>query len=237
MDDGSITLLAALIILVAFSAFFSASETAFSSLNQIRLKSRAEDGDSAAARVLAMSEKYDKMLCSIIIVNKFVYIAAASFVSVLFTRLLDPERGATVSTVVLTIVVLIFGEVTPKSLAKEMPEPVATAVAPALSLLMLVFTPLTWLFSQWKRFLGHFVHSTEEDTITEGELMTMVSEAENDGEQTDRESELIRSARTCPASTAKTGAKVPRASHRCPLSSSPYEYASGASLPNLSPDA
>ena len=107
---------------------------------------------------------------------------------------LDPERGATVSTFVLTIVVLIFGEVTPKSLAKEMPETVATAVAPALSLLMLVFTPLTWLFSQWKRFLGHFVHSTEEDTITEGELMTMVSEAENDGELTDRESELIRSA-------------------------------------------
>ena len=194
MDDGSITLLAALIILVAFSAFFSASETAFSSLNQIRLKSRAEDGDSAAARVLAMSEKYDKLLSTILIGNNIVNIAAASIGTVLFTRLLDPERGATVSTFVLTIVVLIFGEVTPKSLAKEMPETVATAVAPALSLLMLVFTPLTWLFSQWKRFLGHFVHSTEEDTITEGELMTMVSEAENDGELTDRESQLIRSA-------------------------------------------
>ena len=98
------------------------------------------------------------------------------------------------STIVLTIVVLIFGEVTPKSLAKEMPETVATAVSPMLNLLMVLFTPLTWLFSQWKRLLGHFVHSTEEDTITEGELMTMVSEAENDGELTDRESELIRSA-------------------------------------------
>ena len=98
------------------------------------------------------------------------------------------------STLVLTVVVLIFGEVTPKSLAKEMPETVATAVSPMLNLLMVLFTPLTWLFSQWKRLLGHFVHSTEEDTITEGELMTMVSEAENDGELTDRESELIRSA-------------------------------------------
>ena len=98
------------------------------------------------------------------------------------------------STIVLTIVVLIFGEVTPKSLAKEMPETVATAVSPMLNLLMVLFTPLTWLFSQWKRLLGHFVHSTEEDTITEGELMTRVSEAENDGELTDRESELIRSA-------------------------------------------
>ena len=194
MDDGSITLLAALIILVAFSAFFSASETAFSSLNQIRLKSRAEDGDSAAARVLAMSEKYDKLLSTILIGNNIVNIAAASIGTVLFTRLLDPERGATVSTIVLTIIVLIFGEVTPKSLAKEMPEKVATAVSPFLVLLMALMTPLTWLFTQWKKLLGHFVHSGEADTITEGELMTMVSEAENDGELTDRESELIRSA-------------------------------------------
>lgn len=194
MDDGSITLLAALIILVAFSAFFSASETAFSSLNQIRLKSRAEDGDSAAARVLAMSEKYDKLLSTILIGNNIVNIAAASIGTVLFTRLLDPERGATVSTIVLTVVVLIFGEVTPKSLAKEMPETVATAVSPFLNLLLILFTPLTWLFTQWKKLLGHFVHSGEADTITEGELMTMVSEAENDGELTDRESELIRSA-------------------------------------------
>ena len=102
MDDGSITLLAALIILVAFSAFFSASETAFSSLNQIRLKSRAEDGDSAAARVLAMSEKYDKLLSTILIGNNIVNIAAASIGTILFTQMLGQERGATVSTIVLT---------------------------------------------------------------------------------------------------------------------------------------
>ena len=188
------TLWVALVILVGFSAFFSASETAFSSLNQIRLKSRAEDGDSSAARVLAMAEQYDKLLSTILIGNNIVNIAAASIGTVLFTKWLGAERGATVSTMVLTIVVLIFGEVTPKSLAKEMPETIATAVAPVLSLLMLVLTPLTWLFSQWKRLLNHFVHSSESDTITEGELMTMVSEAENDGELTDRESELIRSA-------------------------------------------
>ena len=194
MDDGSLTLLVALVILVAFSAFFSASETAFSSLNQIRLKSRAEDGDPSAARVLAMSEQYDKLLSTILIGNNIVNIAAASIGTVLFTRLLDPQRGATVSTIVLTIVVLIFGEVTPKSLAKEMPERVATAVSPFLSLLMLLLSPLTWLFTQWKKLLGHFIHSGEADTITEGELMTMVSEAESDCELTDRESQLIRSA-------------------------------------------
>ena len=188
------TLWVALVILVGFSAFFSASETAFSSLNQIRLKSRAEDGDSSAARVLNMAEQYDKLLSTILIGNNIVNIAAASIGTILFTRMLGAERGATVSTIVLTIIVLIFGEVTPKSLAKEMPEKVATAVSPFLVLLMALMTPLTWLFTQWKRLLGHFIHSTEEDTITEGELMTMVSEAENDGELTDRESQLIRSA-------------------------------------------
>ena len=188
------TLWVALVILVGFSAFFSASETAFSSLNQIRLKSRAEDGDSSAARVLAMAEQYDKLLSTILIGNNIVNIAAASIGTILFTQMLGAEQGATVSTIVLTIIVLIFGEVTPKSLAKEMPEKVATAVSPFLVLLMALMTPLTWLFTQWKKLLGHFVHSGEADTITEGELMTMVSEAENDGELTDRESELIRSA-------------------------------------------
>lgn len=188
------TLWVALVILVGFSAFFSASETAFSSLNQIRLKSRAEDGDSSAARVLNMAEQYDKLLSTILIGNNIVNIAAASIGTILFTQMLGAERGATVSTIVLTIIVLIFGEVTPKSLAKEMPEKVATAVSPFLALLMALMTPLTWLFTQWKKLLGHFVHSGEADTITEGELMTMVSEAENDGELTDRESELIRSA-------------------------------------------
>lgn len=188
------TLWVALVILVGFSAFFSASETAFSSLNQIRLKSRAEDGDSSAARVLNMAEQYDKLLSTILIGNNIVNIAAASIGTILFTQMLGAERGATVSTIVLTIIVLIFGEVTPKSLAKEMPEKVATAVSPFLVLLIALMTPLTWLFTQWKKLLGHFVHSGEADTITEGELMTMVSEAENDGELTDRESELIRSA-------------------------------------------
>ena len=194
MDDGSLTLWIMLVVLICFSAFFSASETAFSSLNQIRLKSRAEEGDPAAARVLAMAEQYDKLLSSILIGNNIVNIAASSIGTVLFIQLVGAEQGPTLSTVVLTVVILIFGEVTPKSLAKEMPETVATAVSPILQLLMTLMTPLTWLFTQWKKLLGRFVRNKEVDTITEGELMTMVSEAENDGELTDRESQLIRSA-------------------------------------------
>ena len=194
MDDGSLTLWIVLVVLICFSAFFSASETAFSSLNHIRLKSRAEEGDPAAARVLAMAEQYDKLLSSILIGNNIVNIAASSIGTVLFIQLVGAEKGPTLSTAVLTVVILIFGEVTPKSLAKEMPETVATAVSPILQLLMTVLTPLTWLFTQWKKLLGRFVRNKEVDTITEGELMTMVSEAESDGELTDRESQLIRSA-------------------------------------------
>ena len=141
-----------------------------------------------------MAEKYDKLLSSILIGNNIVNIAAASIGTVLFTKWLGAERGATTSTIVLTVVVLIFGEVTPKTPgqgdardgrnrriagAESAPDPLH---------------PADWLFSQWKKLLGRFVHSSESDAITEGELITMVSEAENDGELTDRESQLIRSA-------------------------------------------
>lgn len=194
MDDGSITMIAALAVLVALSAFFSASETAFSSLNQIRVKSRAEDGDPSAKRVLAMSQQYDKLLSTILIGNNIVNIASASLGTLLFTAHFGPEYGATLSTIVMTVVVLIFGEITPKSLAKEVPERLASAVAPALQLLMTVLTPLNWLFAQWKKLVGRGFHGGEADTITEGELMTMVNEAESDGELTDREGRLIRSA-------------------------------------------
>ena len=128
------TLWVALVVLVAFSAFFSASETAFSSLNQIRLKSRAEDGDTSAARVLAMAEKYDKLLSTILVGNNIVNIGLSSIATVWFIKLIG-SSGATVSTIVITIVVLIFGEITPKSLAKESPESFAAFSAPVLKFL------------------------------------------------------------------------------------------------------
>ncbi|MCI2047377.1 MAG: hemolysin family protein [Faecalibacterium sp.] len=194
MDDGSITMLVALIFLIVLSAFFSASETAYSSLNDIRLKSRADAGDSQAARVLALSQKFDSLLSTILIGNNVVNIAAASVGTVFFSRLLGAQYGPTLSTIVLTVVVLIFGEITPKGLAKEMPETFAIAFAPVLQALVIVFTPLNFCFTKWKNFLARHFHSAESDTITEGELITMVSEAESDGELSGRESELIRSA-------------------------------------------
>ena len=192
--NSDIVSLIIILICVMLSAYFSATETSFTSLNRIRMKNMAEKGDKRAELVLKLLEHFDKLLSTLLVGNNIVNNVATTIGAVLFIRLLDDVRGPTVSAIVLTVVNLIFGEVSPKSLAKEMPETVATAVSPLLNLLMVLITPLTWLISQWKRLLGHFVHSTEEDTITEGELMTMVSEAENDGELTDRESELIRSA-------------------------------------------
>ena len=188
-------IVAALVVLIALSGFFSASETAYSSLNEIRMKSRAEAGDAAAAKVLALAGRYDDLFSAILIGNNIVNITASSLGTVLFIGLLDAERGPAVATAVLTVVILIFGEVTPKSLAKEMPEKFAAAVAPVLSAFITLMTPLTWLFSQWKKLIGHVFHTQDEpETITENELITMVSEAESEGELTDREGELIRSA-------------------------------------------
>ena len=194
MDDGSIFMIVALIILIGLSAFFSAAETAYNSLNEIRLRSKAEDGDAKAAHTLALVERYDSLLSTILIGNNIVNIGASSLATVLFTRLVGGVYGPTVSTIVMTLLVLAFGEITPKSMAKEMPETLAMGFAPVLSALVTIFTPLNALFGAWKKFLAKRFDTGEKDTITEGELVTMVSEAEKDGELTNRESELIRSA-------------------------------------------
>ena len=186
-------MITALIILLALSGFFSASETAFSSLNVIRLKNWAEDGDRQAQRALELHEDYDRLLSAVLIGNNIVNIAAASIGTVLFT-LYFPGHGATLSTVVITLAVLIFSEVTPKSMAKARPERFAMAVAPAVGLLMKLFFPLTFLFNAWTTFIQKLMKREEDTGITGDELITMVSEAEQEGGIDEDESELIRSA-------------------------------------------
>ncbi|MDD6159715.1 MAG: hemolysin family protein [Oscillospiraceae bacterium] len=194
MDDGSTILLIILLIMVVLSAYFSATETAFTSLNRIRLKSRAENGDKRAARTLAMAEDYDRLLSTILIGNNIVNNVATTLSTLLFIRLLGSTSGPAVSTVVLTVVILIFGEVSPKSLAKESPEAFAAFSAPFLRLLMAVFRPLTFLFRQWKRLLSRLFHRHSEEGITDEELVTMVEEAEDQGSLDREESRLICSA-------------------------------------------
>lgn len=191
MDSSLIGMIVAIVILVMCSAYFSATETAFTSLNTIRMKTWAENGDKRAARALAVGEDYDKLLSSILIGNNIVNITATTISTLLFTKIFV-TYGATISTVVITIVVLIFGEISPKSVAKEFPERFAMFSAPILRVIILVLTPLNFLFSMWKKLLSKIFKPSGDDGITEEELMGIVDQAESEGGLDAHEGDLIR---------------------------------------------
>ncbi|WP_195983617.1 hemolysin family protein [Clostridium sp. D33t1_170424_F3] len=193
MEGSDIGILIGILVCVLFSGFFSASETAFTTLNRIRLKNAAEDGDSRAALTLSLAENYDKMLSTILIGNNIVNIAGASLATIIFTRWMG-DPGVSVSTAVMTIVVLIFGEISPKSLAKENPESFARFSAPFLRFLMTILTPINFLFSQWKRLLSRLFKKNTDNRMTQEELKTIVDEAQNEGGIDEKKGELIRSA-------------------------------------------
>ncbi|MCI8387812.1 MAG: HlyC/CorC family transporter [Clostridiales bacterium] len=180
-------------ICIVLSGLFSATETAFLSFNRVRMKNLAADGDKRAALVIKLADDYDALLSTILIGNNIVNIALASISTLLFVKLL-PQNGAAVSTIVTTVVVLIFGEVTPKSLAKEMPDSFAKVIAPFIRMLMVLFTPLNFLFGAWKKLLAKVFKFSGSAAMTEDELITIVDEAEQDGGINEREGELIRSA-------------------------------------------
>lgn len=191
MDSSLIGMTVAIVILVMCSAYFSATETAFTSLNTIRMKTWAENGDKRAARALALEQDYDKLLSSILIGNNIVNITATTISTLLFTKIFV-TYGATISTVVITIVVLIFGEISPKSVAKEFPERFAMFSAPILRVIILVLTPLNFLFSMWKKLLSKIFKPSGDDGITEEELMGIVDQAESEGGLDAHEGDLIR---------------------------------------------
>jgi len=184
-----------MLICLVLSGFFSAIETAFSTLNKLRVKTKADDGNKRAKLVLRLEEDYDKLLSTILIGNNIVNILLSSLGTLVFIELLngDQNLGSTLSTIVLTVVVLIFGEITPKTLAKEFPEKFAFFSAPIINAVMVVFTPFTWLFSQWKKLMSKIFKNKEDTTINE-ELITMIDEAEQEGGINAQESELIKSA-------------------------------------------
>ena len=194
MTSDSSTSVLIIIFCVLFSGYFSATETAFSSLNRIRVKNLAEKGDKKAKLVLDLLENFDSLLSTILIGNNIVNIACASVATLLFVRLLGEEQGPSVATIVITIVVLIFGEVTPKSIAKENPEKFAMFAAPFLNVLMIILTPFNFLFIQWKKLISKIFHTENDYSITEEELLTIVEEAEQEGRIDEQESSLIRSA-------------------------------------------
>ena len=184
-----------MVILVALSAFFSSTETAFSSLNRTRLKSQADHGDRRAERTLALAERYDELLSTILVGNNVVNIALSSIATLFCIELIgDSDSGAGVATAVTTVVVLIFGEITPKSLAKESPDRFAMFVTPVVGLLVTVLKPINWLFAQWKKLISLFGKPEADTGFTSDELMTIVEEAEQEGGMDAEESELLKSA-------------------------------------------
>ncbi len=186
-------LLAALFVCVALSAFFSASETAFSALSRVKLKTLQSEGNKRASQALTLSEDYDRLLTTILVGNNIVNISGTSIATVLFTAWVG-GYGATLSTVVMTVTILIFGEVSPKALAKESPERIAMAVAPWLNFLIKLLSPVNALFRLWRRLLSHVFKPQEDESHIEAELMTMLDEAQHDGDMDAHEGELIRSA-------------------------------------------
>ena len=193
-DSSSLTMIVILILLVILSAYFSATETAFTSLNRIRLKSKADAGNRRAALALRLVDQYNNLLSTILVGNNIVNLSASSLATVFFTEGLRLQNGAVISTVVITIVVLIFGEVSPKSLAKEYPESFAMFSAPIMRILMVILTPVNFLFSLLKKLLSKVFHKQGDSGITEEELVTMVDQAESEGGLDQHESKLIRSA-------------------------------------------
>ena len=189
-----IQLLVIIIIMIACSAFFSASETALTGANRIRLKSMAENGSKGAKMALKLLDRYDKVITTILIGNNIVNITASSLGTILATAIVGPDNAALVSTVVLTLVILTFGEVMPKSLAKDHSEGLTVATSGIITFLTFIFTPLSALFILLKKLANKLFGNKKEVTVTEQELMAIIDEIEDEGVLEEQERDLVKSA-------------------------------------------
>ncbi len=197
MDSDSIIMLLVMILLTALSGFFSATETAFSSFNRIRMKSLASAGNKRASLVLKLDDKYDKLITTTLIGNNIVNITLTTISTLFFMRILtnvSADLVATISTIVITVTVLIFGEISPKTLAKDHADGYVLSVCSIMNGLVTLFVPFTTLFSGLRKLLCKIFKSSSVSVTTEDDLITMVEEAEQDGGLDEDESELIRSA-------------------------------------------
>ena len=174
-----------------FSGYFSATETAFSTLNKTRIKTLGETGNKKALLTLKLSENYDTLISTILIGNNIVNIALASLGTVLFVKFYG-DIGATLSTAVITVVVLIFGEISPKSLAKDFPEKFAMFSAPFINALIYFFAPLNYVFTQWKKLLTKMFKNNDDKKMSQEELLMLVQEVEEEGSIDNEEGELLR---------------------------------------------
>ena len=185
----------ALICCILLSGFFSATETAFSASSRIKLKTIEGEQKPRAQLALSLLEEYDSLLTAVLVGNNVVNIAGTAIATILFTRIMQSEdTGATIASVTMTVLVLFFGEVGPKTLAKQQPERFAMTVSPVIRVVMKLLKPVDWLFSLWRKLLGKVVKAEQEESQIEEELMTMIDEAQTEGDIEAEEGELIRSA-------------------------------------------
>ena len=181
-------------ICLMMSAYFSATETAFSCANKTRLRAMAEKGNKKAELAVNLAEKYDRLISTILIGNNIVNILLASMGTMLFVEELKLENGAAISTAVITVAVLIFGEITPKSIANDFPEKFAMFSAPLIRTFIWLLMPLNFIFSGWKKLIGMLFKVEEEDNMAQEELLMMVEEAEQEGDIDTDEGDLLRNA-------------------------------------------
>ncbi len=193
-DFITIAAIIGLVVLVALSAFFSASETSYTSLRKVKLKNLANEGNKRAEKTLKLAENYDILLTTILVGNNLVNIMASSICTWLFTIYFG-AWGVAIATVFMLIVLLAFGEITPKTMAKANSERYAMAVEPILSTIVVVFKPISWVFIGLTKMVGKTVKSDNNTpTLTEEELSVMIDEIEGEGTLEKTESELIKSA-------------------------------------------
>ena len=185
--------IAVVVVLILFSAYFSATETAFTSANRIRMKNMAGDGDKKAERVLRLLSDYDKLLTTILVGNNIVNIGVTAFVTVICVDLFG-AKGPTIATLFVAVVVLLFGEITPKSAAKEKAEAFSMFSAPFVVFLTTILTPVNFLFTKWKQLIAKIFKLHESEGISEDELMIMVEEAEESGGVSREHGKLIENA-------------------------------------------
>ena len=185
-----------IVVLVFLSGFFSSTETAFSSLNRIRLKNLVSSNKKKYATVYYLSERFDALISTILIGNNIVNIAATTLATIMFSALIhdNPSLAGVVSTAVITVVVLIFGEVIPKSMAKRAPETFARITAPFILTLYYVFFPFVWIMGLFQKLLFKIFKKKDNENITDEELITYVDEAQTEGGLDEYEGDLIRSA-------------------------------------------
>lgn len=193
MESIHVTYIIVMLFCLMMSAYFSATETAFSSLNKTRIKALAEKGNKRAELVKRLSDKYDNLLSTILIGNNIVNILLASLGTLLFVDLIG-SSGATVSTVVVTAVVLIFGEISPKSIAKDSPESFAMFSAPIINFLIMLFKPLNALFSLWKKLISRIFKIEGDSKMSQEELLMFVEEVQQDGSVDSEEGDLLKNA-------------------------------------------